>query len=148
MRIGEMPRLGTAGIRKKGKASESVGVFSVEDDKETPHIGNLSAPDPSRDIQAPTGLSSFYSPVLSLQEEGYDERKSFEKGQALLQQLESLQRESLTGSLSEKTLTNIKTGLLSSQEGHSPRLRSILEAIETRAAVELAKRGQLTEKDM
>lgn len=64
------------------------------------------------------------------------------RGEALLDQLEQLRLDILTGALPEDRLARL-AGLIAERKGEidDPRLADILQEIELRAAVELAKRG-------
>ena len=85
------------------------------------------------------GVNSF----LFLQEVSDDEvnrQKGMQQGKQLIQTLEQLHRDLLMGTIPENTLRRLETTLAQKRETFTdPRLQQLLNEIELRAAVELAK---------
>lgn len=69
-------------------------------------------------------------------------KKNIQWGNELLDQLDSLRLELLTGNIPQKNLTNLANALKAKRETITdPHLNEIIREIETRVAVELAKMG-------
>lgn len=126
---------GTERSRKKDK-----GTFSA-----TSGLGSSSSPSgPSAmgDGFVPSGVISV-SQLMQLQEvadkfEGY--RDSIQYGDAILKTLETLQMEMLSGQISEKSLKYIVDTLEQKPaQPDDPQLREVLDMVEQRARIELAK---------
>lgn len=67
-------------------------------------------------------------------------KKNIQWGNELLDQLDTLRLELLTGNISQKNLTNLANALKTKRETITdPHLNEIIREIETRVAVELAK---------
>ncbi len=138
MKITEHSPVAKANAAKRKKEASSagggdfLGLLSTGDVESTP-----TAPPPSG-IQ-PVSMDA----LLSLQEMPEDElkkRKALEESRFTLEALESLRHALLSGPIPEhllKTLTRVVAQQKSRVE--DPRLMSIIEDIELRAAVELAK---------
>lgn len=85
--------------------------------------------------------------LLALQEvdeDGRGGRQARERGDAMLDRLDEIRHGLLTGRVNPTTLQNLLKQVRQQQETFpDPKLTEILEEIELRAAVELAKLGQL-----
>lgn len=85
--------------------------------------------------------------LLALQEvdqDGRGGRQARERGDAMLDRLDEIRHGLLTGSVNPATLQNLLNQVRQQRENFSdPKLTEILEEIELRAAVELAKLGQM-----
>jgi hypothetical protein len=84
--------------------------------------------------------------LLALQEQGRGEaedREARRRGEALLEELTALQAALLGGDVDPARLARL-AALAEGEAGHDPGLRDAVQAIETRARVELARLGRLT----
>lgn len=97
---------------------------------------------------APSGTAGSIDGILALQEvdeDGRGSRQERERGEAILDRLDEIRHGLLTGSVNPKTLENLLVQVQQQRQTFTdPRLTEILEEIELRAAVELAKLGQIT----
>lgn len=96
----------------------------------------------------PSGAASTIDGILALQEvdeDGRGTREERERGEAILDRLDDIRHGLLTGSVNPRTLENLLTQVRQQRKTFTdPRLTEILEEIELRAAVELAKLGQMS----
>lgn len=124
-------------IRRRDQAKGSSGAKFA---------GELSA---SRQPVAgsPAGQVGAIDGLLALQEVDEDGRggqQARERGDEMLDRLDEIRHGLLTGSVNPRTLQNLLNQVRDKHESFTdPRLREILEEIELRAAVELAKLGQM-----
>lgn len=93
---------------------------------------------------APVSALTAIDAILALQSvedplEG--KKKALKRGASLLDLLDDIKVELLAGSVSEKRLTQLMAILAQNREKTDPRLDALLDDIELRAEVELAKRG-------
>ena len=140
MKIGEFAPAGKTGsVGKKKPASSASGLsgdfFGLLSAGEAENVSSLSA---ASDIQ-PVSMDG----LLSLQEIPADElrkRQALQESQTTLETLESLRFALLSGSVPEHLLhTLTRVVAYQKEQLNDPRLMSIIEDIELRAAVELAK---------
>lgn len=110
--------------------------------------GLLSSVDTDADVAAPAAISqsaplSSLNPMLALQEMPDDEfqlKQALKKGKSMLDSLEEIRNGLLMGSLPYSSLSKLEQLVNEQRMGTTdPRLQSILDDIELRAAVELAK---------
>jgi hypothetical protein len=124
-------------VKKRGAASTSTSAFS--DMLAAAESDESSAPAQAMDISATGGLTN----LLALQEVSDDEtrrRKLMQKGAGLLDTLEQLRRQLLVGTLNPMVIKDLQHQIsIQKQLVDDPRLNQIIEDIELRAAVELAK---------
>jgi len=135
-----------APVAKPGAAAKKKSVSSASA-SEGEFLGLLSANEvesaapllPPSDAQPVTSMDA----LLSLQEMPEDEikkRRAVQESQGTLEALETLRLALLTGSVPEHLLhTLTKVVAVQKQRVSDPRLMSVIEDIELRAAVELAK---------
>jgi len=129
-----------AAAKKKGASSVSSasdgGFLGLLATDETESVNPLAA---ASDIQPVTSMDG----LLSLQEMPEDEikkRRAVQESKGALEALETLRLALLTGSIPERLLhTLTKVVAIQKQHVDDPRLMSIIEDIELRTAVELAK---------
>ncbi len=121
---------GSSSIRKK-ETRKAGGNFS-----EYLSTDETEAPKQSGSVQA-TGLIGA---LLAMEEENSATDKPMRRGHRLLDNLEEVRYSLLAGGIPESTLRRLQTEA-ATERGDivDPHLREILEEIETRAAVELAK---------
>lgn len=139
-----------APINKSGAAGKKKNVSSSGSAE---FLGLLSADE--TEASSPVAAAADLAPVtsmdalLSLQEMPEDEikkRRAVQESQGALEALESLRLALLSGNIPEHLLHTL-TKVVSVQKQHvnDPRLTSIIEDIELRAAVELAKLERATQ---
>jgi len=130
-------RTETSPLRKGARASASgSGVFSVAETSEAGKAASLTGSGPIAAVET----------ILALQgvEESLDERaKSVMHGEQLLKLLDELRDGILAGGIPRATLSRLATAVERRRDGFSdPKLRNILDEIDLRARVELAKLEQ------
>jgi len=95
----------------------------------------------------PTGAAGTIDGILALQEvdeDGRGSRQERERGEDILDRLDEIRHGLLTGRVNPKTLQTLLVQVRQQRQTFTdPRLKEILEEIELRAAVELAKLGQM-----
>ena len=135
MRIESAQRItGSVAARRRGNGSGS-GDFNLEQPAE-PTAGTgarASAPVAALDT------------LIALQEvtgDGQERRRAVDRGQTLLDLLDALKLDVIAGIEDPRNLTRLRD-LAGQQRDHvaEPQLQGVLDEIELRAAVELAKRG-------
>ena len=133
MKVEANRSVGTAGVRKDGKG-KTTGGFA--DNLRTEEAA------PAASVTAPTMLTGIEA-LMALQEvpDATAERKrAVAHGDRLLDRLDDLQRGLLLGRISQDKLADLaRLAKESSAQTADPALRDVLEAIELRARVELAK---------
>ncbi|MEZ5691690.1 MAG: flagellar assembly protein FliX [Rickettsiales bacterium] len=116
-----------------GKSSSFSNMLDISENSDTIKTSSTANIAPSQQI----------SGILSLQElsdEEINRQKSVKYGNDLLDTLEQLRKRLLIGTMSMDTLRNIKTQLSKQKQNvMDPHLLSIIDDIDLRAAVELAK---------
>ncbi len=109
--------------------------------------GQVNGGGPARGAAPPAGVSSVLG-LLTVQEveDSLEEKKrAIQRGDDLLDQLGDLRDGLLTGRFSSASLDRILSMVQERRrQVNDPVLREILQEIEVRAAVELAKLGQIT----
>ncbi|WP_339632734.1 flagellar assembly protein FliX [uncultured Sneathiella sp.] len=138
MKVGGPGRTSSTSSSKGGKAAQKSGAkFSVESDPvETASAGGVASSSPISSIEALVALQGVDG------DEPRTNKRAIAKGEDLLTKLEVLRDGMLSGNLSpdklkqlQETLSGYKT------DGADPELKQIIDEIEVRAAVELAKFG-------
>jgi hypothetical protein len=94
----------------------------------------MSQASATQDIGSLLALQSVEDPLLK-------KRKLVRRGQQLLDTLESLKADLLVGNVGEDRLKQLMTLIGEARERSEPGLDGLLDDIELRARVELAKRG-------
>lgn len=138
MKIGEYSPVNKAGATGKKKGTSSVGGGDFLGLLSTDEATSASASTPASDIQ-----SVSMDALLSLQEMPDNEierRKAMQEGSNIIETLDKLRLELLTGNISGNLLNRLNDiAKIKHQVTNDPRLESIIQDIELRAAVELAK---------
>jgi hypothetical protein len=120
-------------VRKKNAGSSASGVdFEgfLEGTEETGAAG---------EAQAASGVNSFLF-MQEVSDEQIANRKAYQQGKQAISVLEQLHRDLLMGTVPETTLRRLKDIVNKPQETFTdPHLKQMLDEIELRAAVELAK---------
>jgi hypothetical protein len=133
MKVEANRSVGTAGVRKDGKGKTSSGFADNLRTEETA---------PAASVTAPTMLTGIDA-LMALQEvpDATAERKrAVARGDRLLDRLDDLRRGLLLGRMSQEKLAELaRLAGESSAQTADPALRDVLQEIELRARVELAK---------
>lgn len=137
MKIGNTGPVGnTAPSRRARQTSKTGSTFA----------GQVQGEAPVRSVAPPSGVSAANA-LLTVQEVGdplEEKRQAIQHGEDLLDRLDDLRLALLTGSLPRNRLDSIVAMVRDrSQRVTDPALREILQEIELRAAVELAKLGKI-----
>jgi hypothetical protein len=141
MEIKSTNRVGSTGVRRvsggaSGASSTSSTSFSVSDAPEQVRAQTLAAP----------GTIASVESILTLQ--GVDDStngrsRGLQHGEHLLDMLDEIRDGLLAGGIPRGTLNRLATAVSRRQEGFvDPKLQSVLDEIELRAKVELAKLEQ------
>jgi hypothetical protein len=134
MRINNTPPVKpTEKAGKKKSSSSSSGVdFSG-------FLGEADETHETQQAQANQGVNSFLF-LQEISDEEVSRQKGLQQGKNVLQALEQLHRDLLIGDIPEATLHKLESVVSKSRENFTdPRLSQLLDEIELRAAVELAK---------
>lgn len=119
--------------RKIGSAEGNFGSLLAGDAEETGGAGTLSG------VQ-PMGMLEGLLSIQQVENEVMEKKKAIKKGADILDYLDQLRHGLLKGRLSTMQVQNLTHAVQQMQyDVNDPRLKEILSAIETRAAVELAK---------
>ena len=136
MKIAGTGPIQTSSIRLRGKrdgASES----SISEHLDQSRASGAAA------ASVPMGSIDGLLALQEIDDEGRQRRQARDHGQAILDRLDDLRNALLTGSLNQESLERLLKQLRSRRAAFTdPRLREVLDEIELRAAVELAKMGR------
>ena len=137
MEIKSTSRVGSSSVRRASSStSSSDSAFKVSDTAEQPRAASVAAP----------GTIASVESILTLQ--GIDDSTSgrsrgLQHGERLLDMLDEVRDGLLAGGIPRATLTRLATAVSKRQEGFAdPKLQGVLDEIELRARVELAKLEQ------
>jgi hypothetical protein len=138
MEIKSTSRVSSTGIRRVGAGTSSAtsSNFSVSESAEQPHAQTVSG----------SGTIASVESILMLQ--GMDDStssrsKGLQYGEQLLDMLDEVRDGLLAGGIPRGTLNRLATAVSRRQEGFAdPKLQTVLDEIELRARVELAKLEQ------
>jgi hypothetical protein len=126
--------VGSTGVRRVSRGTQSTdSVFKPTDTPEQPRAQTVSGPGPIAAVET----------ILTLQ--GFDDStdghsKGFAHGSDLLDMLDQVRDGLLAGAIPRTTLSRLATAVSRRQEGFvDPKLQSVLDEIDLRARVELAK---------
>jgi hypothetical protein len=124
-----------ASKRKKLSGSQGSDAFSSLLDDATAASG--------ADAPTAASLSPAIAPIFSNEQEQESRQQALQRGSDLLDELDKLRHGLLMGSFSVESLQRMKERLTSNAPSLSdPRLLSLMQEIDTRVAVELAKLGK------
>jgi hypothetical protein len=139
MKISETRSVSPASKKKVGKTkSEQSTAFAS-------HLKDVKAEPESvariRDVSSVTAVGSILTVQEVEDDEGLTSRKQLKKyGEDILERLDEIKQDLLTGDISKDLLTNLAQTLrMKKSTTDDPKLISIIDDIELRAAVELAK---------
>ena len=136
MKIGNTAPIGVTQARRRDRAATTSTEFSKE-------ISGHATP---AAVQSSSGVAALSS-LLSVQEVNdplQERQQAIKHGEDLLEELDELRHGLLIGSYPEEKLNRI-LAMVKTQRGRlaDPRLKEIIDEIELRAAVELAKLGKM-----
>jgi hypothetical protein len=139
MEIKGTGRVETSAIKRKASAGATGGGFSVS-----------SAPEPHAQIVAGPGPIAALDSILMLQgmeDSTQGKSKGLAHGEQLLDLLDSVRDGLLAGGIPRATLNKLAHAVTRRQDGFAdPKLQDVLDQIELRAHVELAKLEQLDQR--
>jgi hypothetical protein len=120
-----------------GRSATRAGAsgFFVADQPATARSGGASGAAPSTSLDALLALQSIDDPVLK-------RRKAIRRGNALLDALEAVKADLLLGRVSEGRLNQLLALISTARDRQDADIDSIVDDIELRARVELAKFGR------
>jgi hypothetical protein len=137
MEIKSTGRVGSTNVRRVSSGSASAnGVFHVGETATQPRAQTVAAPGPIASVES----------ILTLQ--GLDDSTSgrsrgLDHGEHLLDMLDEVRDGLLSGGIPRATLNRLATAVSRRQDNFAdPKLQSVLDEIELRARVELAKLEQ------
>lgn len=133
MRIDSNQRVGNLGSRT-ATARSSSSPFFVGDGATAADSRPATTIAPATSLDALLALQAVEDPLLK-------KKKLVRRGTQLLDTLEDMQADLLSGRVSESRLNQLMAVLGRAREKADPRLDALLDDIELRARVELAKRG-------
>jgi hypothetical protein len=129
--------VGSTGVRRasRGPAS-SDSVFKPAEQGEQPRAQTVSGPGPIAAVETILTLQSF-------DDSADGQSKGLAHGENLLDMLDQVRDGLLAGAIPRSTLTRLATAVSRRQESFvDPKLQSVLDEIDLRARVELAKLEQ------
>ena len=138
VRIDGSSRLNGTGYANAAKRAAPQGGFALGQASPETHVANA----------APVGASASIDALLALQaaeDPLHAKRKLVRRGQALLDTLDAVKTDLLAGRVSEGRLNQLLSLIGQARERTQPGLDSLLDDIELRARVELAKFGRYAE---
>ena len=123
--------------KKSGTKGSSAGrpAFEIDDAQTASRPAATQASSATTEIDAILALQAVEDPT-------YGKRKAVKRGQALLDNLEALKTELLGGHVSEARLDRLLNLVRQAKERVDPELDAVIEDIELRVLVELAKLGR------
>lgn len=126
--------IGGAGIRRVSRGTtSSEGIFKPADPAEQPRGQTISGPGPIAAVETILTLQGF-------DDAGDGRSKGLAHGQELLDMLDQVRDGLLAGSIPRATLNRLATAVSRRQESFvDPKLQQVLDEIDLRARVELAK---------
>jgi hypothetical protein len=127
-------RTGAIGSRGAAARSGSGIAFHVNDGSQTQRASGLSQAAPAQDIGSLLALQAVEDPTLK-------KKKLVRRGNQLLDTLDEIKADLLVGRVSEGRLNQLMALISQARERSEPGLDGLLDDIELRARVELAKRG-------
>lgn len=127
-------RTGAIGSRGAATRSGSGVAFNVNDGSQTQRAGSMAQAAPAQDIGSLLALQSVEDPLLK-------KKKLVRRGRQLLDTLDEIKADLLVGRISEGRLNQLMALISQARDRAEPGLDGLLDDIELRARVELAKRG-------
>lgn len=134
MRIDGNLRIGKAVARGANRNAGSGPAFHLDEGHAAPRAAGTASMAPAAGIDALLALQGAEDPMLK-------RKKAIRRGTALLDTLEAVKADLLVGRVSEGRLNQLMALIGQARERGEPQLDALLDDIELRARVELAKRG-------
>ncbi len=141
MEINGTGKVDRSTLRRASKGSQqSGGTFSVSSMAEEPHASMVAGPGPIAALDSILALQG-------LEDSTEGRSRGLKHGEQLLDMLDQVQQGLLAGGISRATLNRLATAVTRRHESFAdPRLQSVLDEIELRAHVELAKLEMLDQR--
>jgi len=121
-------------VSGRSATRSSSGTFQVGEGAQAPEARPTAAAAPTTSIDALLALQAVEDPLEK-------RRKLVRRGNQLIDTLEGLRTDLLAGKMSEGRLNQLMAVMSQAREKADPGLDALLDDIELRARVELAKRG-------
>lgn len=135
MRIDNTARSTGVASRPGAARSAAGGGFFIEESEANARVSAAAPVAQSSGIEALLALQAVEDPLLA-------KKKAVRRGTALLDTLESIKADLLLGQVSEGRLNQLMVLVTQARERAMPGLDALLDDIELRARVELAKFGR------
>ena len=135
MRIENTARSGALAGRSSVGRGTSTGGFFISEETSVSHAAAAQPTAPTAGIDALLALQAVEDPLFA-------RKKAIRRGNALLDTLETIKADLLLGQVSEGRLNQLMALIGQARERGMPGLDPILDDIELRARVELAKFGR------
>jgi Class II flagellar assembly regulator len=135
LRIDGPYRPANTGRTAAGRGSGTGSVFQLSVDKGTPQAATAIETTASPAIDSLLALQSVEDPLQA-------KKRALRRGSALLDMLEAIKTDLLAGSIGEGRLNQLILLIGQARERSEPGLDGLLDDIELRARVELAKAGR------
>ena len=135
MRIENTARSGAVAGRSGISRSASPGSFFISEEPSVSHAASAQPAAPTAGIDALLALQAVEDPLFA-------KKKAIRRGNALLDTLEAIKADLLLGQVSEGRLNQLMALVGQARERGLPGLDPLLDDIELRARVELAKFGR------
>jgi hypothetical protein len=135
MRIENTARSTSAAAARTGTARSPAGGFFVDDGEASGRAAAAAPLAPGSGIEALLALQAVEDPLLA-------RKKAVRRGNSLLDTLETIKADLLLGQVSEGRLNQLMVLVTQARERAVPGLDAVLDDIELRARVELAKFGR------
>ena len=134
MRVENTARTGSLASRS-GVGRSTSGGFFVNDEPQTARAASAQPTAAASSIDALLALQAVDDPLLG-------RKKAIRRGRALLDTLDQIKADLLIGQVSEGRLNQLMVLIGQARERNLPELDGVLDDIELRARVELAKFGR------
>jgi hypothetical protein len=128
-------RIGTPGTRGANRSAGAGQAFHIDESNTAPRAAATASAAPTAGIDALLALQAAEDPRAG-------RRKLLRRGTALLDTLEEVKADLLVGRVSEGRLNQLMALIGQARERNDPQLDTLLDDIELRARVELAKLGR------
>lgn len=135
MRIETTARSNSVSARSGISRGATSGGFFISEEPATAQVASAQPTAPTAGIDALLALQSVEDPLFA-------KKKAIRRGNALLDTLETIKADLLLGQVSEGRLNQLMVLVGQARERNLPELDPILDDIELRARVELAKFGR------
>ena len=135
MRIENTARSGTVAGRGGISRGASAGGFFISEEPAVAHAASAQPAAPTAGIDALLALQAVEDPL-------FRKKKALRRGNALLDTLETIKADLLLGQVSEGRLNQLMALVGQARDRGLPGLDHLLDDIELRARVELAKFGR------